>query len=121
MIATLSITSDLFALQFGPLAVNSCGVFRMQAGRRKKAVSKPPRRLRLKNRLYFQDRVLGKDGKGRLINARTVEKYAVPLETRRQQHRLKQEAREEVNDPSYVPGDPIITITNLSSSLSSDD
>ena len=121
VIATLSITSDPFALQFGPLAVNSCGVFRVQAGHRKKAISKPPRRLRLKNRSYFQDRVLGKDGKGRLINARTVEKYAVPLETRRQQHRLKQEAREEVNDPSYVPGDPIITITNLSSSLSSDD
>ena len=65
--------------------------------------------------------MLGKDGKGRLIAARTVEKYAIPLETRRQQHRLKQEAREEVNDPSYVPVDPIITFTSLSSSLSSNE
>ena len=121
MIATLSITSDPFALQFGPLAVNSCGVFRVQAGHRKKAISKVPRRVRLKNRLFFQDRVLGKDGKGKPIAARAVQKYAVPLEARRQQHRLKQEAREEVRDPSYVPVEPIITITSLSSSLSSDE
>ena len=93
----------------------------MQAGRRRKAVSKSPRKIRLKNRLHFQDRVLGKDGKGRMVTARTVEKYAKPLEARRQQRRLEQEAREEVDDPSYIPGDAIVTITSLSSSLSSED
>ena len=109
-----------FALQFGPLAVNSCGVFRVQAGHKKKAISKVPRRVRIKNRLFFQDRVLGKDGKGKPIAAKAVQKYAVPLEARRQQHRLKQEAREEARDPSYVL-EPIVTITSTSSSLSSEE
>ena len=103
-----------FVLQFGPLAVNSSGAFRMQAGHRKKAISKVPRIIRIKNRLFFQDRVLGTDWKGHPIAAKAVRKYAVPLETRRQKDRLKQEAREEVMDPSYVP-EPIVTITSTSS------
>ena len=108
-----------FALQFGALAINSCGAFRMRAGHKKKAISKVPRRVRTKNRMFFQDRVLGEDGKGNPVAARAVQKYAKPLEARREQHRLKQEAREEARDPSYVP-EPIITITSTSS-LSSEE
>ena len=93
----------------------------MQAGRRRKAVSKPLRKLRLKNRLHFQSRVLGVDRKGRMVTARMVAKHAKPLEERRQQRRLEQEAKEEADDPSYIPGDAIVTITSLSSSLSSED
>ena len=59
---------------------------------------------------------MGKDGKGRM-----VAKHAKPLEERRQQRRLEQEAKEEADDPSYIPGDAIVTITRLSSSLSSED
>ena len=109
-----------FALQFGPLAVNSSGVFRMQAGHRKKAISKVPRSVRIKNRLFFQDRVIGTDWKGKPIAAKAVRKYATPLEARRQKNRLKQEAREEARDPSYVPVEPIVTITSVSS-LSSEE
>ena len=76
--------------------------------------SKVPRRIRIKNRMFFQDRVLGEDGKGNPVAARAVQKYAKPLEVRREQFRLKQEAKEEAKDPSYVP-EPIVTITATSS------
>ena len=117
--ATLSFTSDPFPLQFGVLAAKSSGAFRMRAGHKKKAISKVPRRIRIKNRMFFQDRVLGEDGKGNPVAARAVQKYAKPLEVRREQFRLRQEAKEEAKDPSYVP-EPIVTI-NSTSSVSSDE
>ena len=93
----------------------------MQAGRKKKAISKVPRFVRIKNRLYFQDRVIGTDWKGKPIAAKAVRKYARPLEARREEHRLRQEAREEAKDPTYVPGDPIVTISTTEFSLSSEE
>ena len=93
----------------------------MQAGRKKKAISKVPRFVRIKNRLFFQDRVLGTDWKGNPIAAKAVRKYARPLEARREEHRLKQEAREEARDPTYVPVEPIVTITTTESSVSSEE
>ena len=93
----------------------------MQAGHRKKAISKVPRFVRIKNRLFFQDRVIGTDWKGKPISAKAIRKYARPLEARREQHRLKQEAREEAMDPSYVPTEPIVTITTTESSVSSEE
>ena len=93
----------------------------MQAGRKKKAISKVPRFVRIKNRLFFQDRVLGTDWKGNPIAAKAVRKYARPLEARREEHRLRMEAKEEARDPTYVPGDPIVTITTTESSLSSEE
>ena len=93
----------------------------MQAGRRKKAISKVPRFVRIKNRLFFQDRVIGTDWKGKPIAAKAVRKYATPLEARRQRLRLKQEAKEEARDPSYVPVEPIVTITTTGSSVSSEE
>ena len=56
-----------------------------------------------------------------MVTARLVAKHAEPLEERRQQRRREQEAKDEVEDPSYIPGDAIVTITSLSSSLSSGD
>ena len=93
----------------------------MQAGRKRKAISKVPRFVRIKNRLYFQDRVLGTDWKGNPVAAKALRKYARPLEARREEHRRKQEARDEARDPTYIPGDPIITINTTESGFSSEE
>ena len=94
----------------------------MQAGRKQKAISKVPRFVRIKNRRYFQDRVIGTDWKGLPIAAKAVRKYARPLGAKREEQlRLKQEAREEETDPTYVPGDPIVTISTGDSSFSAEE
>ena len=94
----------------------------MQAGRKRKAISKVPRFVRIKNRLYFQDRVIGTDWKGLPIAAKAVRKYARPLgAAREEQQRLKQEASEEAMYPTYVPGDTIVTISTAESSFSAEE
>ena len=92
----------------------------MQAGHKRRAVSKPPKKRRLKNRLHFKNRVLGVDAQGRGVTARTVAKHAKPLEERRRQRRLEQEAADEAEDPTYVSVEANVNVAEWSSLSSGD-
>ena len=87
----------------------------MKAGCRRRAIRKIPRRHLVKNRYYFQDRVLGRDANGKKVTAKIFNRFARPLE--QQRRRKRQEDAEEAEDPTYRPYDDIDTVvTNHSGS-----